>query len=83
MRYLWVFVLVVPFLVACAPTRYVPASSNATTDEARAEFECEQIYRQHVLQAQTVRPYSSIAGFNKYSFMEDCMQAHGYAWLTS
>ncbi len=78
MRYLAPLALIVALLTACAPSRYVPAASSADTNQARAEFECQQLFRQQLNQQMAVNEYGGFFAFRKYGFMRDCMRAHGY-----
>ena len=70
--------LTVALLAACAPSRHVPAMSSVDTNQARAEFECQQLFQRHLVQLQAVNPYGDLEAFKKSTFMKDCMRGHGY-----
>jgi hypothetical protein len=65
-------------IFGCAPTRYVPAASGIATEQARAEFQCEQTFQHNLAMHMATNEYGGLYGFQKGRFMRACMRAQGY-----
>ena len=74
-----VLLLLLLVLAGCTTPRFRPAWNASDTDMAKAEWDCQQQWRQNYLTHIAVNPqYGGIVGFKKRSFIIDCMKAHGY-----